>query len=57
MGSNLFLDTFSNSLYNKLNKVALLIADSPHVNSTTDTDKHPISDIGDIMVNLIFLVV
>ena len=30
--------------------VAPLIADCPHVNSSTDTDTHPISDMCDITI-------
>ena len=33
---------------------APLLADPPPANSTTDTDQHPISDIIDTIVNLIF---
>ena len=32
---------------NKLDGVALLVADPPRANSTTDNDTHPLSDIGD----------
>ena len=32
---------------NKLDGVALLVADSPRASSTTDTDTHPLSDIDD----------
>ena len=34
--------------------VATLVADPPHINSTTDTVTHPISDIGNTYVNFSF---
>ena len=38
----------------KLYRVTILVTDPPHANCTTDNDTHPISDIGDTMVNLVF---
>ena len=32
--------------FSKLDEVALLVADPPDANSTTDNDTHPLSDIG-----------
>ena len=33
-------------IINKLDGVAPLVADPPCANSTTDTDTHPLSDVG-----------
>ena len=38
----------------KLDRVAPLVADPSPANSTTDADTHPMSDISDTMVNLVF---
>ena len=40
----------------KLDGVASLVADPPHANSNIDTETHPLSGIGEHLVNPIFMV-
>ena len=37
----------------KLDGVATLVADPPKFNSSADTDKHPLSDVCDPMLNIV----